>query len=97
MDNLTPVIIQENKTNQVLMLGYMNTGALERTKKTGLVYFWSRKRKKIWLKGETSGNKLKVKKIYTDCDKDTLLIVVKLIGEIVCHDGYKSCFYKKII
>lgn len=97
MNKLTPVIIQEDNTYKVLMLGYMNTEALKRTKKTGLVYFWSRKRKKIWLKGETSGNKLKVKKMFTDCDKDTLLIVVKLIGKIVCHDGYKSCFYKKIL
>lgn len=97
MNNLTPVIIQEDKTNQVLMLGYMNTKALERTKITGFVHFWSRKRNKVWLKGETSGNKLKVKKFFTDCDKDALLIVAELKGKNVCHEGYKSCFYKKIL
>lgn len=89
---LIPAIIQENKTGEVLMLGYMNKEAFDRTQKEGIVYFWSRKRNKLWMKGEKSGNKLKVKKIYTDCDKDTLLIQVELMGENVCHKGYKSCF-----
>lgn len=91
-NDLIPVIIQEDKTGEVLMLGYINKEAFEKTKETGFVYFWSRKRKKLWMKGETSGNKLKVKKIFTDCDEDTLLIIVKLIGNIVCHRGTKSCF-----
>lgn len=89
---LIPAIIQENKTGEVLMLGYMNKEAFDRTQKEGIVYFWSRKRNKLWMKGEKSGNKLKVKKIYTDCDKDTLLIQVELMGENVCHKGYKNCF-----
>ena len=89
---LIPAIIQEDKTGQILMLGYMNKEAFDKTQKEGMVYFWSRKRKQLWLKGETSGNKLKVKKIYTDCDKDTLLIKTELMGENVCHKGYKSCF-----
>lgn len=92
--SLIPVIIQEVKTDEVLMLGYMNKEALEKTKKEGFVCFWSRKRKRLWMKGETSGNKLRVKKILTDCDNDTLLLQVELIGTEVCHLGTKSCFQK---
>lgn len=91
-NSLIPAIIQEEKTGQVLLLGYMNGQALQKTKETGWVYFWSRKRNKLWLKGEQSGNKLKVKKIFTDCDQDTLLIIAKVIGDTVCHRGTKSCF-----
>lgn len=93
---LIPVIIQEEKTGDVLMLGYMNQEALGKTRQEGYVYFWSRKRKRLWMKGEESGNKLKVKKIFWDCDKDTLLIKAELIGTITCHKGTKSCFYQKI-
>ncbi len=78
------------------MLAYMNPEALEKTKQTGYVHFWSRSRKKLWLKGEESGNKLKVKEIFADCDKDTLLIIVELEGTCVCHTGNHSCFFKKI-
>ena len=95
--DLIPAIIQENKTGEILMLGYMNRLAYAKTKKTGWVYFWSRKRNILWMKGKISGNKLKVNEIYTDCDKDTLLIKAELIGENACHKGYKSCFYQKII
>ena len=93
-DNLLPVIFQEETTGDVLMLGYMNKEALEMTKKEGIVYFWSRKRNRLWMKGETSGNKLRVKKILTDCDNDTLLLQVELIGMAVCHLGTRSCFRK---
>ncbi len=89
---LMPVVIQENTTGDVLMLGYMDKQALERTQKTGLVYFWSRSKNRLWMKGETSGNMLKVKKIYTDCDNDTLLILVRLLGKFACHKQKKSCF-----
>lgn len=89
---LIPVIIQDEKSKDVLMLGYMNEEALLKTKQTGFVCFWSRKRKKLWKKGETSGNKLKVKEIYIDCDKDTFLIKVELQGKYVCHKGTKACF-----
>lgn len=89
---LIPVIIQEEKTGDVLMLGYMNQEALEKTQQEGYVCFWSRKRKRLWMKGEESGNKLKVKKIFKDCDGDTLLIQVKLMGTAVCHKGTRSCF-----
>lgn len=92
---LIPVIIQDYKTDQVLMLGYMNKLAFNKTIKTGWVYFWSRSRQKLWLKGEESGNKLKIKEIFIDCDQDTLLIKVKLKGDCVCHTGAISCFFKK--
>ena len=91
-DGLIPVVIQEKNTGDVLMLGYMNKGALEKTIIEGYVYFWSRKRNKLWMKGKTSGNKLKVKEILLDCDGDALLIQTKIIGNGVCHQGYKSCF-----
>jgi phosphoribosyl-AMP cyclohydrolase len=94
---LTPVIIQDIKTNVVLMLAYMNPQALEKTKQTGYVHFWSRSRKKLWLKGEESGNKLKVKEIFTDCDKDTILIKVELQGNCACHTGSYSCFLVNLI
>ena len=92
MNNLTPAIIQDSQTKEVYMLGYMNKQAFELTKQTGYVHFWSRKRKKIWKKGETSGNVLKIVTIQEDCDKDTLLIQVDLIGSRVCHTGNITCF-----
>lgn len=93
-NGLVPVIVQDHKNRDIYMLGYMNSEALVETQETGYVYFWSRSRKKLWLKGETSGNRLKVKKIYADCDCDAILIKVELIGRNVCHTGNKSCFYK---
>lgn len=95
-NQLIPVIIQNYKTNTVLMLAYTNSLALEKTQKTGYVHFWSRSRKKLWMKGEESGNKLKVKEIFTDCDNDTLLIKVELQGNCACHTGNYSCFSNKI-
>ncbi|MBI3366460.1 phosphoribosyl-AMP cyclohydrolase [Candidatus Roizmanbacteria bacterium] len=91
---LIPTIIQDCKTLEVYMLGYSNKQSLDKTKKTSYVYFWSRSRNKLWMKGEQSGNILKVKKIFTDCDKDTLLIKVELIRKNVCHTGNKTCFFK---
>ena len=79
------------------MLGYMNKDSLNKTMTNKIVYFWSRSREKIWKKGETSGNILKVKEIYIDCDNDTLLIKVKLSGKNVCHLGNKSCFVERIL
>lgn len=95
-NNLIPAIIQDYKTGDVYMLGYMNNKALQITKESGFVNFWSRSRKRLWMKGEESGNKLKVKEVYTDCDDDTFLIKVELIGKNVCHTGNKNCFYKKL-
>ncbi len=89
---LIPAIIQDDESGDVLMLGYMNEEALQKTGQTGWVYFWSRKRNKLWKKGEQSGNKFKVKKIYQDCDNDTILIKVTLIGQNACHLGKRTCF-----
>ena len=93
---LIPVIIQDIKTNEVLMLAYMNKTALKKTIETGRTHFWSRSRKKYWMKGETSGNVQLVKKILYDCDKDTLLIKVKQVGAGACHTGKRSCFFRKV-
>ncbi|HSW48082.1 MAG TPA: phosphoribosyl-AMP cyclohydrolase [Candidatus Saccharimonadales bacterium] len=95
-NGLVPVIIQDSKSGDVLMLGYMNEEALGKTIETGWVYFYSRSRKNLWMKGETSGNKLKIKELYEDCDKDAILIKVELIGKNVCHTGNKSCFYTRL-
>lgn len=94
---MLPTIIQDYKSNQVLMLGYINKEALQKTLETGWVYFWSRSKKRLWMKGEKSGKKLKVKEILQDCDGDTVLIKVELVGTNVCHTGNKSCFYQEII
>lgn len=91
---LVPAIIQDQESNQVLMLGYINREALDLTLKTGKVHFWSRSRKKLWVKGETSGHIQEVKEIRFDCDGDTLLIKVHQKGG-ACHRGYRTCFYRK--
>lgn len=93
---LIPAIIQDYKNGIVYMLGYMNEEALKKTKETGYVYFWSRSRNCLWMKGEESGNKLKAKEIFIDCDNDTLLVKVELDGKNVCHTGNITCFFKKI-
>ena len=93
-NGLVPVIIQDNRTQQVLMLGYMNEKALEFTQNDGRVHFFSRTKNRIWLKGETSENYLHVKSIKQDCDSDALLIQVKPAGN-VCHTGTFSCFENK--
>lgn len=95
-NGLLPAIIQDYKSGDMYMLGYMNKESLQKTIETGLVYFWSRSRKKLWMKGEESGNNLRVKEIYTDCDTDSLLLKVELIGNNVCHTGNKRCFYTKL-
>ena len=97
MKNLIPAIIQDVKTKEVYMLGYMSKETLNKTLESGFVYFWSRSRSRLWMKGEESGNKLKVRDIFTDCDNDTLLIKVELIGTNVCHTGNKTCFYQKLV
>jgi len=94
-DGLIPVIIQDASTHEVLMLGYMNQEAWEETIKTGKASFWSRSRKKIWVKGETSKHFQEVKEIYLDCDGDTLLLKVDQIGGAACHMGFRSCFHQR--
>ena len=95
LNGLIPVITQDYKTDKVLMLGFMNKEALGKTLKEGKVTYFSRTRKKLWQKGETSGNFQLVKEIFLDCDNDTLLIQVRQIGK-VCHTGHKTCFYQKL-
>lgn len=93
-NGLVPAIVQDANTSKVLMLGFMNRKALKRTKKKGLVTFFSRSRQELWTKGETSGNFLKVKEILTDCDGDTILVKAYPKGK-VCHKGKDTCFREK--
>jgi phosphoribosyl-AMP cyclohydrolase len=95
-DGLVTAVIQDHVTGRVLMVGYMNEEAFCKTVETGFATFYSRSRRKLWLKGETSGHRLVVKEISTDCDKDAVLIRVEAQGPGVCHDGYQSCFYRRL-
>ncbi|MFH1458276.1 MAG: phosphoribosyl-AMP cyclohydrolase [Candidatus Omnitrophota bacterium] len=92
---LIPAVIQDYKTGDVLMLAYMNKQSLARSLKSGKTCFWSRSRKKYWIKGETSGHYQLLKSVSYDCDRDTLLIRVRQVG-VACHTGHRSCFYRKI-
>jgi len=93
MGGLAPAVIQEAATGEVLMLGFMNREAYERTLRTGYVTFFSRTRNQLWTKGETSGNRLRLVEAVTDCDCDTILCRVEVEGEgVVCHTGTRSCF-----
>ncbi len=93
MDGLAPAIVQEDSTGEVLMVGFMNAESYARTVETGYVTFYSRTRQKLWMKGETSGNRLRVISAFTDCDRDTVLLRVFVEGDgLVCHTGTKSCF-----
>ncbi|MBO3758102.1 MAG: phosphoribosyl-AMP cyclohydrolase, partial [Candidatus Brockarchaeota archaeon] len=91
-NGLIPVIVQEYKTRKILMLAYMNKEALNKTLETGFAHYYSRSRKKLWKKGETSGHVQKVKHIFVDCDNDTLLLQVEQVGN-ACHKGEHSCFH----
>jgi len=90
---LIPAIIQDWKTNEVLMMAYMNSASLKKTIESGLTWYWSRSRSKFWQKGETSGHIQRVKDILYDCDQDTLLIKVEQTGP-ACHTGERSCFFR---
>lgn len=94
-DGLIPAVCLDAETKQVLMVAYMNKESLKDTVETGKTHFWSRSRQKYWMKGESSGHTQEVQAIYTDCDKDTLVIEVKQNGA-ACHEGYFSCFYRKL-
>lgn len=97
MQGLAPAIVQDATNGEVLMLGFMNGDAWERTLSTGYVTFFSRTRSQLWTKGETSGNRLKLVSASTDCDHDTLLLQVKVEGAgVVCHEGTRSCFTKPL-
>ena len=95
-DGLIPAVIQDRRNGKVLMLGYMNEDALVKTLESGFVTFYSRSRKKLWMKGETSGHRLKLHEVRVDCDQDALLIQADLSGPGCCHMGYKSCFFRKL-
>ena len=91
---LIPAVIQESASREVLMVGFMNQDALDRTLESGFATFFSRTRNKLWMKGETSGNKLRVDRIMVDCDDDTVLLMVTPLGDgNVCHTGERSCFF----
>ena len=95
-DGLITAVIQDHSSGRVLMVGFMNEEAFRKTVETGFATFYSRSRQKLWLKGETSGHRLVVKEISTDCDRDALLVKVEALGPGVCHDGYESCFYRRL-
>jgi phosphoribosyl-AMP cyclohydrolase len=93
---LVTAVIQDHLTGRVLMVGYMNEESFRLTVETGFATFYSRSRQKLWLKGESSGHRLVVKEISTDCDLDAVLVKVEAIGPGVCHEGYQSCFFRKL-
>ncbi|HET9833988.1 MAG TPA: phosphoribosyl-AMP cyclohydrolase [Vicinamibacterales bacterium] len=97
LNGLIPAVIQDADTSEVLMVGFMNDEALARTRQSGFATFFSRTRNKLWMKGETSGNRLAVTEILVDCDDDTVLVKVKRQGDgNVCHTGERSCFFRKL-
>ena len=97
LDGLVPAVVQDEESGEVLMVGFMNEEALSRTRETGFATFYSRSRQKLWMKGETSGNKLAVKTIFVDCDDDTVLLKVKRLGDgNVCHTGERTCFFREL-
>ena len=95
-DGLIPTIVQDRHSGKVLMLGYMNDEALQKTLESGYVTFFSRSRQKLWTKGEVSGHYLHVREIRVDCDRDALLIQADLAGPGCCHMGYRSCLFRKL-
>jgi phosphoribosyl-AMP cyclohydrolase len=93
---LIPAVIQDDETNEVLMLGYMNAETLQMTKQKGQVVFYSRSRQEVWHKGATSGDFLEVRSIKADCEDNSLLIRVTMLGKAVCHTGARCCFFKDV-
>jgi phosphoribosyl-AMP cyclohydrolase len=97
MDGLVPAIVQDAFTAQVLMVGFQNAASYQKTLETGFVTFWSRTRQTLWMKGESSGNRLRIVEAATDCDQDTILYRVQVEGDgLVCHEGTVSCFTRPI-
>ncbi len=94
---LVPAIAQDADTNEILMVAWMNRESLELTLKTNKAVYWSRSRKKLWMKGEESGNVQEVKHIFIDCDADVILMKVNQIGGAACHTGHRSCFYREVL
>jgi phosphoribosyl-ATP pyrophosphohydrolase/phosphoribosyl-AMP cyclohydrolase len=97
LDGLIPAVIQDADSREVLMVGFMNPEALDITRQTGYATFFSRTRNALWTKGETSGNRLQVVDMLTDCDNDTVLVMVKRLGDgNVCHTGSRTCFFRQL-
>jgi phosphoribosyl-AMP cyclohydrolase len=97
LDGLIPAVIQDAESAEVLMVGFMNEEALALTRRTGFATFFSRTRNKLWVKGETSGNRLEVVELRVDCDDDTVLVKVRRLGEgNVCHTGERTCFFRSL-
>lgn len=96
-NGLVPVIAQDYKDGTVLMLAYMNKESLQKTLETKEMWYWSRSRKVLWHKGDTSGRIQKVKELYYDCDADAILAKIEQVGDIACHTGKRSCFFNKVI
>jgi len=95
-NGLIPAVVQDYRTGEVLMLAYMNEEAFEETLKTRKATYYSRSRKSLWIKGETSGHVQLVKEIRVDCDLDTILLKVEQVGHAACHKGYRTCFFSKL-
>jgi phosphoribosyl-AMP cyclohydrolase len=93
---LITAVVQDHASGRVLMVGYMNEEAFRKTVETGYTTFFSRSRNKLWMKGESSGHRLVVKEISTDCDQDAVLVKVEALGPGVCHEGYASCFFRRL-
>jgi phosphoribosyl-AMP cyclohydrolase len=97
LDGLIPAVVQDVASREVLMVGFMNEEALAETRRSGYATFFSRTRRRLWTKGETSGNRLAVERILVDCDDDTLLLLVRRLGDgNVCHTGERSCFFTEL-
>ena len=97
LDGLIPAVVQDDRSGEELMVGFKNDEALTRTRETGFATFFSRTRGRLWMKGETSGNRLKVLRILQDCDEDTVLVKVERLGDgNVCHTGERSCFFREL-
>ncbi|MGH9310484.1 MAG: phosphoribosyl-AMP cyclohydrolase [Vicinamibacterales bacterium] len=97
LGGLVPAVVQDDETGDVLMVGFMNEEALRKTRESGFATFFSRSRGKLWTKGETSGNRLEVRRILVDCDDDTVLLRVKALGDgVACHTGERSCFFREL-
>jgi phosphoribosyl-AMP cyclohydrolase len=95
-DGLLPVVTQDWRSGEVLMLAYVNRDAFEQTLATGLATYWSRSRQELWVKGATSGHTQKIHEVLVDCDNDTILYKVEQLGGSACHAGYRSCFFRKV-
>lgn len=95
-DGLVPAVVQEDETGEVLMIGFMNAEALRVTYDKGLVTFWSRSRRELWTKGETSGNRLRLVRVLFNCEDNSLLVRARLEGDAVCHTGNRTCFFREL-